>query len=85
MEGANNFLFSKDSARTIFTHLAATIEQHWDAVCEEAELGEVDKKTFLGKAVPKPLFDGEIKKSLFPVSDYLKSSHFSAGAPAYVQ
>jgi len=35
-----------DDARTIFRHLTETIEQHWDAVCEEAELSEVDKKLF---------------------------------------
>jgi serine/threonine-protein kinase HipA len=31
-------------AREIFGNAIATIEQHWETVCEEAELNEVDKK-----------------------------------------
>ena len=42
-ETAHNFLLSEADAREIFGHLMAAIEQHWDAVCEEAELGKVDK------------------------------------------
>jgi len=44
LETAHNFLFSEEEAREIFGNLTAAIEQHWDAVCEEAELNEVDKK-----------------------------------------
>ncbi|MBA2883231.1 serine/threonine-protein kinase HipA [Desulfosalsimonas propionicica] len=44
LETAHNFLLSEEEAREIFGNLTATIEQHWDAVCEEAELNEVDKK-----------------------------------------
>ncbi len=44
LETAHNFLLSKDEVREIFGNLIAAIEQHWDAVCEEAELNEVDKK-----------------------------------------
>ena len=29
-----------------FVNLTAAIEQYWEAVCEEAELNEVDKKLF---------------------------------------
>ena len=46
LEAAHNFLLSEEDARAIFRHLTETIEQHWDAVCEEAELSEVDKKLF---------------------------------------
>lgn len=46
LEAAHHFLLSKDSARTIFNHQKETIERHWEAVCEESELSEVDKKLF---------------------------------------
>jgi serine/threonine-protein kinase HipA len=43
-ETAHNFLLSEEEARKTFGHLTAAIEQHWETVCEEAELNEVDKK-----------------------------------------
>ena len=46
LDAAKNFLLSDDDARAIFGHLTGIIEQHWDAVCQEAELSEVDKKLF---------------------------------------
>ena len=54
LDAANHFLLSEDDARTIFTHLTESIESHWDAVCEEAELGEVDKKLFWGRQFLNP-------------------------------
>jgi serine/threonine-protein kinase HipA len=44
LETAHNFLLSEEEACQIFGNLTAAIEQHWDTVCEEAELNEVDKK-----------------------------------------
>ncbi len=44
LETAHNFLLSKGEARETFGNLTSAIEQHWEAVCEEAELNEVDKK-----------------------------------------
>jgi len=44
LETARNFLLSEEEAREIFGHLTAVIEQHWETLCEEAELNEVDKK-----------------------------------------
>ena len=44
LETANNFLLSADDARAIFKNLTAVIERHWDSVCEEAKLSEVDRK-----------------------------------------
>jgi serine/threonine-protein kinase HipA len=44
LETAHNFLLSKEEARETFGSLTAAIEQHWETVCEEAELNEVDKK-----------------------------------------
>ena len=54
LEAANNFLLSADDARAIFRHLTETIEQHWDEVCEEAKLSEVDKKLFWGRQFLNP-------------------------------
>jgi len=44
LETARNFLLSEEEAREIFGHLTAVIEQHWETLCEKAELNEVDKK-----------------------------------------
>ena len=46
LSAARHFLLSDDSAREIFAHITQTIEQHWDAVCDNAALSEVDKKLF---------------------------------------
>ncbi len=44
LETAHNFLLSEEEAREIFDKLITAIEQHWNTVCENAELNEVDKK-----------------------------------------
>ena len=44
LETAHNFLLSEEEASETFGNLTAAIEQHWEAVCEDAELNEVDKK-----------------------------------------
>ena len=44
LKTAHNFLLSEKEARKIFSALTEVIEQNWGAVCEEAELNEVDKK-----------------------------------------
>lgn len=54
LEAANHFLLSHSDARTVFGQLTENIEQHWDAVCEEAELSEVDKKLFWGRQFLNP-------------------------------
>jgi serine/threonine-protein kinase HipA len=51
---ANHFLLSEDDARTIFAHLTETIEQHWDAVCDEAEMSGVDKNLLWGRQFLNP-------------------------------
>ncbi|MDE0507393.1 MAG: type II toxin-antitoxin system HipA family toxin [Gammaproteobacteria bacterium] len=45
-EAANHFLLSEDDAREISGHQINVIERHWEEVCDEAELGEVDRKLF---------------------------------------
>lgn len=54
VEAANLFLLSDEDARAIFAHLIETIENNWNAVCEEAELSEVDKKFFWGRQFLNP-------------------------------
>lgn len=46
---AQNFLISKDEAFAIFEHQKSVIEQNWRAVCDEAELSEVDRNLFMGR------------------------------------
>ena len=46
LETAHNFLLSKKEAREIFDSLISAIEQHWEIICEEAGLNEVDKQLF---------------------------------------
>ncbi|MBB3061882.1 type II toxin-antitoxin system HipA family toxin [Microbulbifer rhizosphaerae] len=54
LETASNFLLSQDEAHSIFAHLTEAIQQHWDSVCEEAELSEVDRKLFWGRQFLNP-------------------------------
>ncbi len=44
LETAHNFLLSEEEARKTFDSLIAAITHHWEPVCEEAELNEVDKQ-----------------------------------------
>ena len=46
LEAAHHFLLSDDDARAICARLIDTIKNHWDAICEAAELSEVDKALF---------------------------------------
>ena len=54
LEAANHFLLSGDDARAIFAHLTETIENNWEAVCEEAELRVVDKKLLWARQFLNP-------------------------------
>ena len=49
LNAAHNFLLSENDARTIFDNLTETIEGRWDAVCDKAELSEVDRKLLWGR------------------------------------
>lgn len=44
LETAHNFLISQDEAREIFAQQMQTISHHWQDVCEEAKLSEVDQR-----------------------------------------
>ncbi len=43
---AHHFLLSKAEAAEIFAHQQAVIEQHWDEVCDQAALSQVDRNLF---------------------------------------
>lgn len=44
LETAHNFLLSDEQARVIFSKQQRIIKQHWNSVCDEAQLNEVDRK-----------------------------------------
>ena len=46
LKAAPDFLLSPEEVRAIFERHRATIETHWDAACDEAGLGEADRKMF---------------------------------------
>ncbi len=54
LEAAHNFLLSENDARTIFGNLTETIEGQWDAVCDKAELSEVDRRLLWGRQFLNP-------------------------------
>jgi len=54
LETAKHFFLSEDDARAIFAHLTETIEQHWQAVCDEAGVGEVDRSLLWGRQFLNP-------------------------------
>jgi len=43
LDAAHNFLLSENDARLIFDAQISIIKAHWDSVCDEARLSEVDK------------------------------------------
>ena len=43
VSAASRFLLSTEEARAIIVRLIASIQANWDAVCEEAQLSQVDK------------------------------------------
>jgi serine/threonine-protein kinase HipA len=54
LASAHNFLLSKDDALEIFAHQKSIIEQHWDSVCDEVGLSEVDRNLFFGRQFLNP-------------------------------
>jgi len=54
LKTAHNFLLSEDQAMDIFETQQSVIENNWDAVCEEAELSQVDKEHFFGRQFLNP-------------------------------
>lgn len=51
---AHHFLLSEKEAIEIFNTFQETIRNHWDSVCDEASLTEVDKSFFWGRQFLNP-------------------------------
>jgi len=59
LEAAHHFLLSQDEAKAVFTHQKEIIETHWQTVCDEAELSEVDRALFWRRQFINPYaFEG---------------------------
>ena len=54
LETAHNFLMAEADARIVIENLKAAIEEHWDAVCDEAQLGEIDKRLLWRRQILNP-------------------------------
>ena len=54
LETAHNFLIAEADARVVIENLKAAIEEHWDAVCDEAQLGEIDKRLLWRRQILNP-------------------------------
>lgn len=54
LEAAHNFLISEEEARNISRNLIAAIEKSWHAVCEEAEISDVDRNLLWGRQFLNP-------------------------------
>lgn len=59
LETAHNFLISQDEAKDIFEHQKQIITRHWQDVCEEARLSEVDKRLMWHRQFLNPYSIGE--------------------------
>ena len=44
LAAASSFLLSEEEVRSIFTRQKTVVREHWDSLCAEAELSEVDKQ-----------------------------------------
>lgn len=59
LAAAHNFLLSEDGARAIFEAQKEAIEEHWNNVCAEAQLTEVDQNLFWRRQFLNPFaFEG---------------------------
>ena len=54
LESAHNFLLSPADAAALINDLQAAIGEHWNTVCDEAQLGEVDKRLLRGRQFLNP-------------------------------
>ena len=54
IEAAHHFLLSKENALEIYQTQRKMIEQHWQSVCDEASLSEVDRNLLWGRQFLNP-------------------------------
>ena len=53
-EATHHFLITQQEALCIFEEQISAIKQHWDMVCEEAQLSEADQKLLWGRQFLNP-------------------------------
>lgn len=62
LASAHHFLLKEAEAVSIIERQVQLITEHWDAVCEEAELSQIDKNLFWGRQFLNPFaFEGAPK------------------------
>jgi len=54
LEAAHHFMLSQEEAKKIFQQIESAIREHWDEVCAEAQLSEVDKNLLWGRQFLNP-------------------------------
>lgn len=54
LEAAHHFMLSQEEAKKIFQQIESAIREHWDGVCAEAQLSEVDKNLLWGRQFLNP-------------------------------
>lgn len=54
LEAAHHFMLSQEEAKKIFQQIESAISEHWDEVCAEAQLSEVDKNLLWGRQFLNP-------------------------------
>jgi len=61
LAGAHNFMLSENQARDMIKHQLASINNHWDEVCEQAKLSPMDRALFKQRLFLNPYaFEGYI-------------------------
>ena len=80
LQGAKHFLLSKEQAKHIIETQVYTIVNHWETVCDEASLNEIDRKFLLGRQIVNPYCIvglDEINKTLY---QFVKKAMGTLGA-----
>lgn len=54
LEAAHHFMLSLEEAKKIFQRIESAIREHWDEICVEAQLSEVDKNLLWGRQFLNP-------------------------------
>jgi serine/threonine-protein kinase HipA len=54
LEAAHHFMLPQEEAKKIFQQIESAIREHWDEVCAEAQLSEVDKNLLWGRQFLNP-------------------------------
>lgn len=66
LSAAHHFLLSEEEALEITAHQIRIFAEHWDGICEEAAISEVDRNLFWGRQFLNPFafddLDGEAAK-----------------------